>query len=394
MKTGDRFECVVESVAFGGDGVARVDGMVAFVAGALPGEKLVAAITSVKSDYLVAKVSEIKTPSPRRITPACPLFGRCPGCAYMHADYSCELELKTGQLRHLLSAVENAPEPECVSTPSEPCLGYRNKIVLHVEKDHGETILGYMGKSGKVVGVPRCLLADEAINRFLADQLAKPGFFHSLHHNMDVTFRKTPQGVLMWRNSPPRNMSYLKEPMPFGSFSAPVGSFAQVNRTGAAHLVELVGNYVRGTEAKFVVDAYSGSGLFGLTAALAGAETVTLIESDAVASAAAGYNFESRGLRAKFVTADAGEALPEILEAAPPGALLIVDPPRAGLSPRAVGAIARSPIGKVAAISCDPATFARDARKLAQSGFGLKSAKLVNMFPRTAGFELFAILER
>lgn len=393
MKPGDRFECEVESAAFGGDGVARVAGMVAFIPFALPGEKLTARIVKVKSDYLRAEIVSIGQASPFRIEPECPLYRRCPGCAYLHCAYECELELKLAQLRSMLrvAGLDLAAEA-AAGNRALPNEFYRNKIVLHARKDAGRTELGYVGRNpSELVDVERCLLASPGINAELAACRAKPGFFNSLHDGMDVTFRESAAGVAMWRNSPPRNLSWLRENMPFGSFSVPAGSFSQVNPDGAAQLIGLLRDYLSRRPAASVADIYGGAGLFGLTAGLAGASEVIVIESDPAAVAAAEYNFRNYGVRGGFLAGDAAELLPETLERVE---LAIVDPPRTGLPGRAIGALASGRADRLVYISCNPATFMRDAGKLSAAGFQAAEIRMVNMFPRSAGFELFSVWER
>ena len=392
MKLGDRFECVVDSAAFGGEGVARVDGMVAFIPFALPGERVVARIVKIKPDYLRCELTEIIEKSPDRIVPECPYFYRCPGCAYLHANYSRELEIKREQLRRFLVPLELENLAGDFDDSGRQ-LGYRNKIVLHVRKEKGETLLGYVGRNpSELVEVAACKLADPELNAELAKNLDTPGFVHTLHNGMNVTFRKSADKVMMWRNSPSKNLSWLREDTPFGAISVPPGSFSQINPDGAAKLVTLLEEYLAAAPVSGkVVDAYSGAGLFGLAAAAAGAGHIAELETDQAAVEAAKYNFKTHGVDAEFVAGDAADALNEALVEAE---LLIVDPPRSGLAPAAFRAIRHSAVPRLVYISCDPATWSRDAAKLIDAGFSAKRIVPVNMFPRSAGFELFTAWER
>ena len=216
MKEGDRFKCRVDSVAFGGDGVAHIEDMVVFIPQVLPGELIEAKIRKIKKDYIRAAAVNILEPSPLRIIPECKYFKYCPGCTYAHADYQLELDIKLDQLKHILR-VENqihaADIAVAFSGKSENGVrpAKRNKIVLHTAKERGETVLGYVSGNGSVVDIDSCLAANPEINAELAAMRNKAGFFHSLHDGMDVTFRYTENnGVLMWRNKPPRNASWLK----------------------------------------------------------------------------------------------------------------------------------------------------------------------------------------
>ncbi len=392
MKTGDRFECEIESVAFGGDGVARVDGMVAFVAFALPGEKLVGRVTAIKRDYFRAEIAELLEPSAMRVEPACPYYRRCPGCAYLHVTPEGERGIKADQLTHLLRPLGLDALAEPAATL--PCTGYRNKIVLHTAKDRGDTLFGYVGRNtNETVDVERCLLAAPEINGCLAECRAKPGFFHSLHAGMDVTFRAYDGGVAWWRNSPPRKMSWLRTSMPFGAFSVPALSFSQVNPHGAARLLALLEDELIRRPAAAVADVYAGCGLFALKAALSGVPKTVLLESDSEALAAAAYNFKQHGREAEFLAGDAAKLLPELIESLPDDALVVVDPPRTGLAPAAARSLGSEKVRRLVYVSCDPATFARDAAKLTTAGLSPRRIAQVDMFPRCAGFELFTVWE-
>jgi len=399
MKIGDKFQCTIESVAFGGDGVARVENMVVFIPFVLPGETVIAKIRTIKRDYLRARAVEILTASPERITPVCPLYNRCPGCVYQHSSFKEEQEIKLSQLKQLLHGVvemENITASTAV-TP-ENALHYRNKIVLHTLKDHGETLLGYVGRDvSETVDVKNCPLACQAINDELAVQRNKPGFDHSIHAGMDVTFRYTPaNGVLMWRNNPPKNLSWLKEELPFGCMSVPAGSFTQVNPVGMKALVELLQAEIKRMAPEKVIDAYCGAGLFGLAAGLAGAAQIVAVEADEAAVQAANYNFKQYNLADHAVAhaGDAGDELSELLIDFPESGVLIVDPPRGGLTPKVRAVSIRSNLKRMIYISCNPSTLNRDLHTLESGGFKVVKCVMINMFPRSSHFEVFTVLER
>ena len=402
MKEGDRFKCRVDSVAFGGDGVAHIEDMVVFIPQVLPGELVEAKIRKIKKDYLKAAAVNILEPSPRRIVPECKYFKYCPGCTYAHADYPLELEMKLDQLKHILK-VENQTGAAGIASVFTGTSGgdtipaKRNKIVLHVAKERGETVLGYVSGNGSVADIECCLAANPEINAELTAMRSKPGFFHSLHDGMDVTLRYTENdGVVMWRNKPPRNVSWLKEKMPFGSFSVPAGSFSQVNPVGAAALLELLTLELKRKSADVVADVYCGAGLFGLQAALCGAKRVIGIESDVNAVAAAKYNFKQYGFEDKteFIAGDAAEMIGEVAAGMNDSGMLIVDPPRGGMEGKVIGAIGASGVKRMVYISCNPSTLGRDLRRLAGYGFEAVQITMVNMFPRSGHFEVFTVLER
>ena len=213
---------------------------------------------------------------------------------------------------------------------------------------------------------------------------------------MDVTFRWTAaDGAIYWRNQPARNATWLKEELPFGRLSVPCGSFFQVNAAGAAALADEVAALIAARKPARFIDLYAGVGFFSAVALHAGVREVLAVESDEAAAAAARFNLKRFGAEhPEVIAGDAAEALKSLKGAPAPDALLVVDPPRGGLTLRAAMALTGSALGSFAYISCNPATWARDARRLAKGGFTLSKLRLVNMFPRTEHFELFSFWTR
>lgn len=394
MRTGTEFQCEIETCALGGDGIARVDGEVVFLPGTLPGEKLIGRITAEKKNFSRAEIVRFGATSPHRVEPGCPYFGRCPGCRYLHADYAYETALKQRQMLDHMKAAGFECAPEAVAEPfaPEPELGYRNKIVLHTHKVKGETFFGYvMADNTTVTDIANCPLANPAINAKLAGLRGDKGFLHSLHEGMDVTFRHTEHdGVKFWRNAPAKNLTWLREETPAGMLSVPCGSFFQVNPAGGAHLVKRFMETVKRLEPSRVIDLYAGAGLFGCAAAACGVTDILAVESDAAAAEAARFNLARRTANARVAAGDAGDALKELGREDAAHTLLIVDPPRNGLAFAAMQALTRSTLGQLVYVSCNPATWTRDAIRLEKGGFRLRRLELVNMFPRTEHFELFS----
>ena len=397
MQVGSEFQCEIEKTVLGGDGLARVGGEVVFLPRTLPGEKLIGRVTVAKKNFSRAEVVRFGVTNPHRIEAACPCFGRCPGCRYLHTDYAYETELKGKQLDDALTAAGLAPEAGVVLPPAapEPSVGYRNKIVLHVHKAGRHVRLGYVAADNTTVtDIEQCPLAHPAINGELARVRKDNSFLHSLHEGMDVTFRHTAfEGVKFWRNRPPGNMTWLREETPFGQLSVPCGSFFQVNPAGAAILIEEFRSLLAGYSPSRVIDLYAGAGLFGCAAASAGVGEILAVESDPEAAAAAHYNLRRFGIAdPRVIAGDAAEAF----AAASPGAgtMLVVDPPRGGLSPAAVRAIVGKGPELLVYISCNPGSWIRDAVRLGRGGYRLRRLLPVNLFPRTEHFELFSFWTR
>ena len=398
MRLNNNFEIEIEKVTFGGSGLGRIDGKVCFVPRVIPGELVEVEIKKEKKDYNTSRLLQVLKPSPSRIEEECPYGKFCPGCAYQHIDYKYENEMKDKQMRDFLE--RNIPIDDCefgeYQAPESP-YRYRNKIVLHVEKDGPRTLLGYMYEGNQtVLDIEQCPLACDEINEKLAELRSDKGFFHSLHKGQSFTLRYTKEnGVVYWRNAPKAGQSWLKEEMPFGKFSVPVGSFHQVNNYGSAALIENVTTILKKEKAEAVLDLYCGSGLFGVTAALAGVPEVLGIEIDEQAVESARYNLRQHGAEnAKVIASNVGKVFEKTVAELPESAVLIVDPPRSGIGKELKKSVVKSKIKRLIYISCSPDTLGRDLNMFHNNGFSLKFARMVNMFPRTSHFETFTYLTR
>ncbi|MDD4102894.1 MAG: TRAM domain-containing protein [Kiritimatiellae bacterium] len=406
---GERLECRVESLAYGGEGVARVNGMVFFIPCALPGETVVATVSVVKKNYARAALKEIISPSPQRITPCCRVFDpedgalrRVPGCVYDHLDYTAEVAEKQLQLQSFLRRMPDIESAEILPPlPSPLPLNYRNKIVLHTKRTTSGMRLGYMlEQSHRLLEIPACPLACEAINRSLAD-LRSEGTIRELREGANVTFRHTPQdGVLCWADSGrimPKPHALLTETTPAGTLRVPSDGFFQVNpqvgdeltRTAAAWFAD-------GPSTSEVLDLFCGVGIFGLACAAAGEASLIGVESGRAAIAAARLNAASLGVPAKFFCSEIGRDsnswIAQIKN--PDSTTVIVDPPREGLPPSTVAALEGSGIRRVFYVSCDPATLARDLQTLLRGSYRIRRVRMFDMFPRTAHFETLVELQR
>ena len=406
MTAEDVLDLDIADVVYRGLGLARREGLVYFVPGTLPGERVRARITQRHKRHVETELLDVLAAAADRVEPACPLALRpgcglaCPGCAYQHAGYAAEVNLKQAQLADFLThqaglrEVELAP-PAAASQP----LGYRNKIVLHAAGTGGEHALGYVATDNRtILDVPRCPLAVAPINAALAELRAAPPPAVPPGRRIRHTLRYTARdGVRRFVNRPPRSAPWLTEESPVGPLRVPPSAFYQVNPLVAALLVGAVQDVLAARQTRRVVDAYGGVGLFALAAARAGAEEVLLIDSDAAAAAAAAHNarrlLDSDSLH--VLHADAAEGLTRALAVvAPEEVTVIVDPPRRGLEPAALAAIVRASPACVLYVSCAPDTLARDLKRLTAAGYRLRSARLFDMFPRTAAFETLAVIER
>jgi tRNA/tmRNA/rRNA uracil-C5-methylase (TrmA/RlmC/RlmD family) len=391
----------IESIAFGGNGIGRIDGKVVFVPGTLPGENVKIKIISGKKNYSVAELEEIIKPSPHRITPSCPYIARqiCPGCSYRHADYDEEVRIKNSQFRDMLEKDADISPKICLPPVKSPKPdAYRNKITFHVSIEDGQCDLGYfMSDNRTILDIEQCPLANEKINNLLMELRSNKSFKHTLKDKMTVTFRHTENdGVSFWRNNPGKKESWLKENTILGSISVPKGSFFQVNPECADILISKVMEMTEKIKPEEVIDLYCGVGIFSIAASKNCSGKITGIDSNADGIEAARYNAKTRNLdNCEFIAERADRALGRTLKKIiNPNSLLIVDPPRTGLDKTTATAIENSGIKSIIYISCAPDTLCRDLKNLIVSGYKVISSQMIDMFPRTSHFESVTFLER
>jgi 23S rRNA (uracil1939-C5)-methyltransferase len=394
---------LVESIAFGGAGVVRLEGWVIFIPGVLPGERIRFKIRSGHKAFAQGDVLEVLEPSPDRIEPECPLMWHplgpgpqrrpcCPGCAYGHAAYARELALKQEQFAEVLARIGGLKDLTFRKPIGSPLpFQYRNKIVLHTQKDNKATKLGYLELDNRtVLDIPTCPLATPPINALLQTMRAKPGFLHGLRPGMDVTFRWTERdGALCWRGQADSRDPWLEESTPVGPLRVPRGSFFQVNPGAAALLIEAVQAIMKQAKPVRFVDLFCGTGLFSLAAAKMGIEEGAGLDSDPAIIAAAVENAIRHKLTGyTFQAARAELDLAAVLQAGSSRTtLLLVDPPRTGLELGVTSAIIDFKPRDIIYVSCAADTLARDLARLTAAGYTAKSLQLVDMFPRTAHFE-------
>lgn len=347
----------IRDIAFGGKGVGRIDGMACFVPGVIDGEKVRAKVGKVKSRLMEAWLLEVIEPSPHRISAPCPVFLKCGGCAYQHIDYPHQLRIKETQLREALRRLGGLTDPPVSAMiPSPEPYGYRNRITVHV-KD-GEAGFFAQG-SNRVIPVGKCLIASDEVDLGFKDLL----------------------------KSRPRDGDYL-----IGEKKR-YGGFRQVNNAVAEILKKTVREAVRPSTGipigELLVDAYCGAGFFAhelqaLFTKVIGIERS--IASVAMASRQAAPNEE-------YLAGDVEQMLHAALSAgSSAGTVLLLDPPSEGLAELATQTILGRPPARIVYVSCNPATLARDAKRLSER-YRLIQVTPLDMFPQTAEIESVSVFE-
>ena len=388
----------IDSIAYRGSGIGRADdGRVWFVPGVCDGEEILAEPVFEKKTFMIGRLVEALRPSPDRLTPPdclLPFDGNTqaeeivPGCVYAHAAYPAEIRWKQEQLLSFLqrqAKIENAPQILHPPFASPKHLNYRNKITLHFAP---RRTLGYVAEDNEtVIDIPRCPLAVPQINETLTEFRADPDFWRWVAKEGSLTLRWTPKdGVTV----PARNQPDLTETIPgLGEITVPSSGFFQVNPEVSSAIVEHIAAIATQRAPRRILDFYCGAGVFGLALAKkTGAPTLGWDTGRDVIRAA-NQNAAKFGLDAKFYSNDAEAGKHTAND------FVIVDPPRGGLETDIARSFAETPAGTLIYVSCAPDTLARDLRIILASGkYAVKSAKLFDMFPRTAHFETCVVLER
>jgi tRNA/tmRNA/rRNA uracil-C5-methylase (TrmA/RlmC/RlmD family) len=369
LKIGDQFTLTVHDIAFGGEGVGRVDDFVVFVPFVLVGEVVAVEIKEVKKNFARARLLRVVQPSPERVEPACRYFGACGGCQYQHVDYAAQLRLKQKQIADLFEHVGKFPR-ETVA-PVVPCpqpYAYRNRIMIRSQwnKPEQKLNIGFVRwDCGLVEDIEECKIAEPALNQEI---------------------RRVRQ------NPPPKGGIKVVLRIPPENWDVPPDSFFQNNFFLLPKLVETVREFLRAGGARHLVDLYCGVGFFSIELADA-VESFVGVEYDQRAIQSARRNAEARKIgNGRFIAATVEEVLPETMKRfSPPMTTVILDPPRKGCLPRTLEFLREMQPAQIVYVSCHPATMARDLNILCGNGvFKLVCVTPLDMFPQTQHVECVA----
>jgi 23S rRNA (uracil1939-C5)-methyltransferase len=425
----------VESLAYGGKGIARRNGFVVFVAGALPGDRVRAEVTKAKRGYAEALAREIVKESPDRVPPRCDHGGEpCPGAPWQGLAYEEQLRHKRSQVDEALTRLGGLEgfELEPIEQATERWR-YRNKLEYSFGERDGELVLGFhaRGRWDLVVDAEDCQLASDRNNTKRNELRA-----WARSEGLPAHDRRSNQGVL--RNlviregrrtgqlqsrlvtspaeipKPPVDLhtvaegtsdaadgptgalgaEYLEEELCGLRFRISHRAFFQTNTEMAERLYGFAADLAGLQGSERVFDLFCGIGTLALTLAPRAGEVWGIeIVPDAIADAEENARLNEIE-NASFRTGDARKAIRPLVEEAGQPDVVVVDPPRAGLSKKIVRRVIECDAKRIVYVSCNPTTLAPNAAQLAEAGYRLLRVKPVDMFPQTPHIECVALLER
>jgi 23S rRNA (uracil1939-C5)-methyltransferase len=399
------FDIEMSQHTYGGECIGRLaDGRAVFVSFTLPGERVRARLVEDRKGFARAELIEVQRPSKERVKPRCPHFTACGGCHYQHMDYPAQLRAKEAVLRDQLVRIAGIAEPVLrPAVPSPSPWNYRNTVQFHLSPN-GK--LGFQAAGGaQVVEISECHLPDPALNELWPKLIFEPGTLDRVALRLgadgetlmmleaeqapELSIEELPLSAVLMSEDEVMVLAgddFTLQEVSGRPFRVSAGSFFQVNTPMAAAMVEHVLRLLAPGGEDVVLDLYCGVGLFSAFLAPLVREVIGVELS---IPACADYivnldEFENVSLYEGAVE----QVLPE-LELKP--TLAIVDPPRAGLERAALDALAAMHPRKVVYVSCDPATLARDAKRLLEVGYTLEESTPFDLFPQTYHIESISL---
>jgi 23S rRNA (uracil1939-C5)-methyltransferase len=446
----EELELDIESLAYGGNGVARLNGFVVFVRRGLPGDRVRARVTKVKRSHAEALATEVLRAGPQRVDAPCAHFPACGGCRFQDLAYEAQLDQKQAQVRDALQRLGGFAEPPLERiVPCEPeIFHYRNKVEYSFTRTPAGPALGFhkAGRWDEVLELERCWLTtglgnelrdavrdwarEEGLEAYsqtdgsgylrhlvvregrntgqaLVQLVTAPGDAFEPGYFVDVVRRFPEVRSVHWSiNDRPAEVTNLPSRLLWGDgwieeelgglrFRVRPNAFLQTNTAMAERLYALAREAAGLTGGETVWDLYCGIGTIGLSLAR-DALTVWGIEVSEESVACALENAELNGIsNAAFFAGNVGDVVEELLERSGAPQVVVVDPPRAGLAGKALRRLGRIGAPRLVYVSCNPTTLAGDANTLrTEYGYELRSARPVDMFPHTPHVETVALLER
>lgn len=449
-KKGDLVSLTVEDLAFGGEGVGRLDGYVIFVRGGVPGDRLAVRLVQTRRAFARGAIEAVEEPSPHRTVPLCPHFGPCGGCRLQQIRYESQLAFKEKQVRDSLERIgklsADAIRP---IMGAEEIWGYRNKMEFTIAEDKGQAVMGLheAERFDRILDISRCHICPEAFSDILKtvrgfirerglsiyDLRRNEGLLRYLMLREGRATGETmvnvvtsspdfplaaelarliqsrhPQVSSVVLNVNPKKANVatgeeehllagretIRERAGGLEFQISPNSFFQTNSCQAEHLFATVLEYAALAGHETVFDLYAGTGAITLMLARKARE-VYGIEVGQPAIDDAARNARANGIRnVVFLRGEVRLALPELMRRGIRAQMVVADPPRAGFHPKALKALVEMGPQRIVYVSCNPSTLARDLEGLAGGGYQLRVVQPMDMFPHTPHIEAVASLDR
>ncbi len=423
----------IDSLAYGGYGVGRIDSKVIFVSHACPGDTLKIDIYDERKRYAFGRIIEIINPGTERIAPVCKYFGICGGCNYLNISYEEELLWKTEifqtEFKKIFKNIINIEDIKLIHDfKGGNCLKYRRKIGLKIFPP----FIGFYQKSSHyVVDTEYCYLAKESLNEMLKNMrglllsdnykntllnrttkitLTDAGVKNitlDLNNGMknydevsrdimnktgaDNIFFESPDKKIARHKESSRNYFILKDK----KFAYALPSFIQVNEEQNENIINIITGYIKniGINFKNVLDLYCGYGNITLFLA-AYAKTVTGIEANSFSIKLGEKNLKLNNIKnINFIMSDVVTFIEKADKKMARYDLIVLDPPKAGIK-GLVPKIAKLNPAFVIYVSCDTVTLLRDLKAFVKMGYTLEQINLIDMFPRTYHMEHIAFLSK
>ncbi|PYM61163.1 MAG: 23S rRNA (uracil(1939)-C(5))-methyltransferase RlmD [Candidatus Rokuibacteriota bacterium] len=436
-----------------GEGVGRTEGFVVFVPGGVPGDRVDVRLREVRPRFARGTIEAVREPSPLRVEPPCPYFGRCGGCRLQHVRYEAQLEFKQRQVADCLTRLGSlGPAADLPLFPiigAPEVYGYRNKMEFTFAEVDGQPVVGLheAERYDAILDVERCLLQSDALNAILGEvrgfvrergwsvyrQESEEGLLRFLMLRegkatgevmvnlvtaapdvptaralADRLRARCPQVTSVVLNVNPKKAAVavgveehpiageetIRERLGALEFSISANSFFQTNTRQAERLFGIVTDYAALSGPETVLDLYSGTGAISLLLArrarhVYGVELVTAAIEDAA------RNARANGItNCTFLPGEVRHVLPELVRQGIHADVVVADPPRAGFHPKALRGLVALAAPRLVYVSCNPATLARDLQTLVGGGYRLTAVQPIDMFPHTPHIEVVARLER
>lgn len=435
-------ELNITSLTSDGDGVGRAGEMVFFVPNTAVGDTIRAKVLKVKKNVGFARVEEIITPSPDRIEADCPVSFSCGGCVYRHISYEAECRAKRQKVIDAVTRIGKL-DAQLVRNiiPSKNIDGYRNKAMIPVGLNRdGEVVMGYYARhSHHIMHCLRCQLSPPIFNDIIEDVYAflchRPSLVYTpqnrrgirhiylryaettgdvmfcvvagsrhfdgeevLYHSIKEKYSQV-KSIVVNVNPDDTNVilgkrsytvhgdGFITDTLCGLRFEIAPEAFYQINRTQAESLYAKAKEYAGLSGKETLIDLYCGAGTIGLSMADQCRELIGVeIIPEAIENAK--RNASQNGVsNARFICGDASQAAEELRKKGIRPDVVVVDPPRKGLTPELIDTIVRMSPDRVVYVSCDPATLARDLNLFTEQDYSVKEITPVDMFPRTSHCE-------